>query len=94
MELMLIIFSISLVILITGALHRKMEDFYLTEPLIALLTGIALGPDVLNILKIKDDVREFEVLKLACEFTMAMALMATALRIQEISLEKMMVPKQ
>lgn len=77
------VFFISAVILITGALHKKMEDIFLTEPLIALIVGIALGPDVSNVLKISDKTEELKILKIACEFTMAMALMATALRVPD-----------
>lgn len=81
MDLMLILFFISLLILGTGLLFKKMEDFFLTEPLLAMAFGILLGPDLLKIIGAESQTVEFSILKTACEFTIAMALMATALRL-------------
>lgn len=81
MDLILTLFCISLLLLLTGVFFRKMEDIFLTEPLLAMAAGILLGPDVLNIIKSGGANIEFEVLKTTCEFTIAMALMATALRL-------------
>lgn len=80
---MLIVFFISVLIVSTGALYKKLQDISLTEPFIALVAGILVGPDVLNLITSADPEREFKVLKTACEFTIAMALMATALRLPD-----------
>lgn len=80
MDVMLLIFVTSFLILGLGAVYKRMEEIYLTEPLVAMITGIVLGPQVLDI--IHTDVPEkLSILKKTCEFTMAMALMATALRL-------------
>ena len=83
MDLMLMVFIISLLILITGGVFKAMENIFLTEPLIAVCAGILLGPDVLNWLTTRGPAEEFSVLKTTCEFTIAMALMATALRLPD-----------
>jgi sodium/hydrogen antiporter len=81
MDLMLIIFSISFLIILSGAFFKKIQNISVTEPLLALVLGILVGPDVLNIIESSDSESEFKVLEFACQFTIAMALMATALRL-------------
>lgn len=81
MDLMLILFFISLLIICTGLLFKKMEDVFLTEPLLAMAFGIFLGPDLLKVIGSESQEIEMSILKTACEFTIAMALMATALRL-------------
>ncbi|MEG9327284.1 cation:proton antiporter [Salinimicrobium catena] len=49
--------------------------------MLALILGVVVGPDVLNLIKSSDPETEFKVLEIACQFTIAMALMATALRL-------------
>lgn len=83
MDLMLIVFFVSLLIVVTGALYKKLQDVSLAEPFLALAAGILVGPDVLNLITSADQGQEFKVLKTACEFTIAMALMATALRLPD-----------
>ncbi|APG61010.1 cation:proton antiporter [Christiangramia salexigens] len=80
MDYMLIIFFASLLLLASGAFFKWLENIFLTGPLIALMVGIILGPEVIGLLDLKNS-RQDEILKIACEFTIAMALMATALRI-------------
>ncbi|WP_424492716.1 cation:proton antiporter [Salinimicrobium sp. GXAS 041] len=80
MDLMLVVFIIALLILISGALFKKFENISITEPLLAMLTAVILGPDGINFLK-TDTSQEFYILERTCEFTMAVALMATALRL-------------
>lgn len=80
MELWLVLFIVSLLILILGGVYKKMEELTLTEPLIALLLGVLLGPAILGIIETDDPIK-FKILEKTCEFTMAMALMATALRL-------------
>jgi NhaP-type Na+/H+ or K+/H+ antiporter len=81
MNLMIIIFSISLLTILAGAFFKKIQNISVTEPFLALLFGVLLGPDVLNLIKSTDSESEFQILELACQFTIAMALMATALRL-------------
>ncbi len=78
---MLIIFFISILIIVSGAFFKKIQNISVTEPLLALILGVVVGPDVLNIIKSSDSESEFKVLEIACQFTIAMALMATALRL-------------
>lgn len=78
---MLIIFFISILIILSGAFHKKIQNISITEPLLALGLGVVVGPDVFNFIKSSDSESEFKVLEIACQFTIAMALMATALRL-------------
>ena len=80
MDLLLAVFFISLLILVSGAFFKLIENIFLSGPLLAIVLGIILGPQVLDIFTIKS-LNEYGILKLASEFTMAMALMATALRL-------------
>lgn len=77
---MIIIFFVSLLIVVLGTIVKPLQNISLTEPLVAMIAGIILGPDVLNTVQI-DGSYKFTVLKIAAELTIAMALMATALRI-------------
>lgn len=81
MDLMLIVFFISLIIILSGAVYKKLQSNSITEPFLALLLGVVVGPDLLNIIHSASASEEFKVLKTACEFTLAMTLMATALRL-------------
>ncbi|MCY2685620.1 cation:proton antiporter [Salinimicrobium sp. TH3] len=81
MDLMLVVFFISFLIILSGAFFKKIHNISVTEPLLALILGVLVGPEVLNIIKSSDSVSEFKVLEYACQFTIAMALMATALRL-------------
>ena len=83
MNLMLIVFFISLIIILSGTVYEKLHSNSITEPFIALSLGVLVGPDVLEIIHSAPALKEFTVLKTACEFTLAMALMATALRLPQ-----------
>ena len=50
MNVMMIVFFISFLIIISGAFFRKIQDLSVTEPLLALGLGVVVGPDVLNII--------------------------------------------
>lgn len=80
---MSIIFSISLLMIFSGVIFKKLQSSSVTEPFLALIFGIILGPDVLQLIKSAPQKVEFKVLKVACEFTIAIALMATALRLPQ-----------
>lgn len=88
MDLMLIVFFISLIIILSGAVYKKLQSHSVTEPFIALILGVVVGPDVLDIIHSAPAAQEFKVLRTACEFTLAMALMATALRLPQHFLKK------
>ena len=81
MNLMLVVFLVSFLIMVLGAVVKFLENNFLTEPLIAMVFGILLGPQVLDLVETGSPSHQHEVLKIACEFTIAMGLMATALRI-------------
>ncbi|WP_373058384.1 cation:proton antiporter [Zunongwangia sp. H14] len=83
MDLMVSVFFVSLLILASGGLFKWMEDVFLTGPLIAMVLGIIIGPEVLNIIHFNGEFEAEGTMKIACEFTIAMALMATALRIPD-----------
>lgn len=80
MDLMITIFFVSLLVVLLGAVVRPLQNIFLTEPLLAMIAGIVLGPALLNVIQ-SDITHSFAVLDLAAELTIAMALMATALRI-------------
>ncbi|MGB7784978.1 MAG: cation:proton antiporter [Salinimicrobium sp.] len=81
MNLMLIILLVSFLIMVLGAVVKFLENNFLTEPLIAMIAGILLGPQVFDLVTTGSPAHQHEVLKIASEFTIAMGLMATALRI-------------
>lgn len=83
MDLMLIVFFISLIIILSGAVYNKLESNSITEPFLALLIGVIVGPDILSIIHSAPASEEFKILETACEFTLAMTLMATALRLPQ-----------
>ena len=83
MDLMLIVFFMSLIIILSGAVYEKLQSNSITEPLVALVVGVIVGPDVLDIIHSASTLQEMKILKIACEFTIAVALMATALRLPQ-----------
>ncbi|WP_189604528.1 cation:proton antiporter domain-containing protein [Salinimicrobium marinum] len=80
---MSIVFSIAILMTFSGVIFKKLQTNSVTEPFLALIFGIMIGPDVLNLIKSAPQKEEFEILKIACEFTIAIALMATALRLPQ-----------
>lgn len=77
---MLLIFTISALIILSGTFYKKLENHYITDSLIALIFGVVLGPELFNFISLETG-KSMDILKKATEFTMAVALMATALRI-------------
>lgn len=73
--------TLSLFIIITGLLKEKIDKGPLSEPLIAIILGFILGPHVLNILHIHMNGANWKIPWWSPEFTLEMALMATALRL-------------
>ena len=76
-----IVLCVSILMIFSGVIYQKLETHSITEPFLALLFGIIVGPDVLNVITSASPETEFEILKIACEFTIAVALMATAFRL-------------
>ncbi|MBK6267384.1 cation:proton antiporter [Marivirga sp. S37H4] len=81
MDLMLVLFFISLFTVTAGAIVKPIQNIFLTQPLLAMVAGILLGPEVLDIIHATSGKERDHILELACKFTIAMALMSTALRI-------------
>ncbi|HER40624.1 MAG TPA: hypothetical protein ENO10_05335 [Salinimicrobium catena] len=81
MDIMLIVFFISALMIFSGVVYKKLQQISITEPFLALLLGVIVGPDVLGIIKSAPAEDEFKILKTVCQFTLAMALMAAALRL-------------
>lgn len=81
MELMVVVFFISFILVASGATVKIVQNIFLTEPLVAMLAGILLGPEVLDLIHSDEVPKKHHIIELACQFTIAMALMATALRI-------------
>jgi sodium/hydrogen antiporter len=69
---------ISLLWLFMGSIINILERFWLTEPMIALLAGIIAGP--LFLLVRVPELQQESILEWGARLTIAMALMATALR--------------
>ena len=80
MNLMLVTVCVGILILISGAFFSEFKKVFITEPLLSLVIAILLSPAVFGLIEL--DIQEsHSVLKKTCEYTIAMALMATALRI-------------
>ena len=81
MDLLLVIFFISLFTVIAALLVKPLQNILLTQPLLSMLSGILLGPALLDIINTIPPEKESHIIELACKVTIAMALMSTALRI-------------
>ncbi len=80
-QLDLTVVTISLLVVATGLIERKLELSVFSEPMLAVGLGIVLGPEMLGVLNLYTWGNMEEILETACRFTMGMALMATALRL-------------
>lgn len=78
MTLTIAILIVSLLWLLMGTTINSLEKVCLTEPMIALLTGIVIGP-VLHIIQVPEMQQE-SLLEWGAKLTIAMALMAAALK--------------
>ena len=72
------IFLVSLLWLLMGSVINRLERFWMTEPMLALLAGVLSGP-VLELIIIPD-VHQSPILEWGARLTIAMALMVAALR--------------
>lgn len=80
MTLTLVILIVSLLWLLMGSTINSLQKFCLTEPMVALLVGILIGP-VLRIILIPE-VEQDPILEWSAKLTIAMALMASALKLK------------
>ena len=78
MALATAIFLVSLLWLLMGSVINRLERFWMTEPMLALLAGVIFGP-VLQLIIIPDD-HQSPILEWGARLTIAMALMVAALR--------------
>lgn len=81
MDLMLVIFFISLFTVAAAIVVKPIQNLFLTQPLLAMLAGILLGPYLLDVIHSVSSEERNRILELVCKITIAMALMSTALRI-------------
>lgn len=72
------ILVVSLLWLSMGSIINKLQEIWLTEPLIALVVGCLIGP-VLHIISIPQD-QQHALLEWGAKLTIAMALMVAALK--------------
>ena len=71
---------VSLLWLSTGSIINKLQKFYLTEPMVALFTGILIGP-VFHLITVPEE-QQHSLLEWTTKLTIVMALMAAALKMK------------
>jgi sodium/hydrogen antiporter len=81
MTLILALLIVSFLWLLMGTTINGLEKIWLTEPLIALLTGVMVGPWVFHLIEIPKSEQE-SILEWGAKLTIAMALMAAALKLK------------
>jgi NhaP-type Na+/H+ or K+/H+ antiporter len=72
---------ISLLVVVFGLYHRFIQKKAMTEPMLAMFSGILIGPYILNWFDPTSWENHSGFMVQACRLTIAMALMATALRL-------------
>nr|WKN38880.1 cation:proton antiporter [Tunicatimonas sp. TK19036] len=87
-DLNITISVISFILLVLGSVFARIHQWPLSEPLIAVGAGVLLGPFVLDVLDMDDWGEKPQIMLIATRFTIAMALMSTALRLPPLSLLK------
>lgn len=80
-DLHLSLAAISFLILVLGFLHLRLKRSPISEPMVALSTGVVMGPAVLDWLDIHRWGSDWKTLETAGGLTLAVALMSTAFRI-------------
>src|SRR5690554_4697332 len=78
MTLFTIFLVVSLLWLVMGSIINKIQSLWLTEPMIALFVGVIMGP-VLEVIVIPEN-SEHKIMEWGALITIAMALMAAALK--------------
>lgn len=74
-----VLFAAGVVAVVVAAFLRHLERWSITPPLLGLLTGILLGPEVLDAVSIPP-AEDAHVMRIAARLLLAVALMAIALR--------------
>lgn len=73
-----ILMTVSLLMVVSGLLVIKIERWYLTEPMVAMLLGVLLSPYALNLVDPQQWGNTTRFLKLAAMLTISMSLMSAA----------------
>ncbi len=81
MDFHLALALVAFLVVISGLLVIKLQSVNLTQPLIAMAAGLLVGPYVLDVVYMQSWQDPEHFMKLASEFTISMALMATAYRL-------------
>lgn len=79
MTLALLLALVGGLAVVLGLVSRPLRDLPVTEPLVALVLGVMIGPGVLGLVSLDTATGE-EALRLSAEFAVAVAVMAAALR--------------
>ena len=87
-EINIVIAIISFLILGMGLIKANIKRSYLSEPLIALLIGVVTGPQILEVINPFSWKEHHEILHEFTRFTLALAVMASALRLPTNFLRK------
>ncbi|AHM58911.1 sodium/hydrogen exchanger [Flammeovirgaceae bacterium 311] len=80
MSLTLVLFIVSLLWLILGSIINKLQQIFLTEPIVALITGVMVGP-VFSLITLAPE-QQHQVLEWGAKLTITMSLMAAALKMK------------
>ncbi len=91
-EINIIIAIIAFVILSLGLVKANIKRSYVSEPLIALFIGFAIGPEILNIQDVMNWKDPYEIMHQLTRFTLALAVMASALRLPADFIKKNVRP--
>lgn len=75
--------AVTLLIVLSGLVVLKVQSLNLTEPLIAMLVGMVIGPYVLDFIDMRTWEHPERFMELASQLTISMALMATAYRVND-----------
>ncbi|WP_207494822.1 cation:proton antiporter [Aridibaculum aurantiacum] len=71
----------SFLLLASGMVFKKNKRSPFSEPIVGLAAGILLGPQVLRVLQMQEWGPPEQIMRVACQLTISMALLATAFRI-------------
>lgn len=83
MTFQITLLAVTLLIVLSGLVVIKIESINLTEPVVAILAGILIGPYVLNVIDMKTWEHPEHFMEVASKLTISMALMASAYRISD-----------
>lgn len=83
MDFYYVLLAVSLLVVVSGLVVLKIQSLNLTEPLVAMLVGIIIGPYVLDFINMRSWEMPDQFMELASQLTISMALMATAFRIND-----------